>query len=266
MRDMKLGVFDSGLGGVLIARSIREHFESVDMLYLGDTLHIPYGNRSADAIYAYTERSIDYMFKAGCQIIIMACNTASASALRKLQQGYLAENYPDRRVLGVVVPTIEYAIDKGFEHLGVIGTNYTISSDVYAEELKKINPSMRIVQQRTPLLVPLIENGGERWLEDVLDSYIQPLIAQGIEALLLGCTHYASFKDIIRKRYNLEVISQDEIVPYKLDLYFERHPEIYNRLLLSGQNEFLVSDITPSYIENAQRLYGREVNLKHVEL
>ncbi len=263
---MKLGVFDSGLGGVLIARAIRQKFPDIDMMYLGDTLHIPYGNRSAEAIYAYSKRCMDYMFENDCRMIIMACNTASASALRRLQQTYLVENYPERRILGVVVPTIEYALDKGYERLGLIGTNYTVSTNVYEEELKKINPKIEIFQQKTPLLVPLIEHNGGAWIDDVLDSYIEPLLTKDIEALLLGCTHYVSLKERIRERYKIDVLSQDEIVQTKLALYFENHPEIFKDIQQSKQDIFCVTDLTDDYSSGAKRYYKDNIDLKHTEI
>lgn len=263
---MKLGVFDSGLGGVLIAGSIRRALPEIDMIYLGDTLHLPYGNRSEGAIYTYTERCIDYLLRRDCQLIIMACNTASASALRRLQQNYLLRNYPERRVLGVVVPTIEYALDQGFTNIGLIGTNYTVRSKVYETELRKINPAIRIHQVNTPLLVPLIENGGMKWVSGVLDDYLAPLLERKIEALILSCTHYVCLKDMIRERYGLTVISQDEIVPMKLADYLRRHPETDTRLSREGKTEFLVSDLTQGYLESASFFYGEPVKLAQVDI
>lgn len=263
---MKLGVFDSGLGGILIAGSIRRSMPDIDMIYLGDTLHLPYGNRSEEAIYTYTKRCIEYLLRKDCQLIIMACNTASASALRRLQQGYLARNYPQRRVLGVVVPTIEYALDLGYTNIGLIGTNYTVRSNVYETELRKINPAIRIHQVNTPLLVPLIENGGMKWVGGVLDDYLGPLLEQNIEALFLSCTHYVCLKDMIRERYGLKVVSQDEIIPVKLADYLSRHPETDTLLSREGRTEFLVSDLTQGYLESAGFFYGEPVNLERVDV
>ncbi len=263
---MKLGIFDSGLGGILIARAIRAAFPHIDIMYLGDTLHMPYGNRSAGAIYEYARRSMNYMFESDCRMIVMACNTASASALRQLQQEYLPAHYPKRRILGVVVPTIEYALEKGYSRLGLLGTNYTVSTNVYEDELQKINPDMHIAQQKTPLLVPLIEHQGQAWLDDVLDCYIEPLLEDNIEALLLGCTHYVSLKERIKARYDFDVIAQDEIVPTKLEQYFDNHPEIYGDIGRGGQDDFFVSDLTDSYQTNAARFYGPKAVLKHVIL
>ncbi len=262
---MKLGVFDSGLGGVLIAKAIREAFPDLDIVYMGDTLHLPYGNRSEDAIYSYTKACMDFLFERDCALIIVACNTASASALRRLQQEYLPADYPERRILGVVVPTIEEAVERGYKNIGVIGTNYTVSSMVYKNELQKIDPSIAIHQMCTPLLVPLIEHGGAAWVDNVLDTYLKPLVEQGIDALLLGCTHYVHLKERIRALYDFDVISQDEIIPQKLSQYLKKHSNISDKINKNGFIEFYVSDVTPGYAVNAAQLFGAEIQLKKVE-
>ena len=265
--NMKLGLFDSGLGGVMIARSIRASLPDIDMVYLGDTLHVPYGNRSEEAIYTYTKAAIEHLFtQYNCQLIVVACNTSSASALRRLQQTYLPKAFPNRRILGVVVPTIEYAIEKGHTCLGLIGTNYTVTSRIYEEELLKINPDIKIHQANTPLLVPLIENDGMAWIEDVLDHYIQPLLEKNIEALILSCTHYTCLKEIIRERYNIDVYAQDEIVPLKLAEYLKRHPEIDNLISKTGDAAFYVTDLTESYAKKATEFYGESVDLSPVQI
>ncbi len=259
---MKLGVFDSGLGGIMIARSIRNLIQDIDIVYLGDTLHVPYGNRSEEAIYAHTKASMEYLLGAqNCQVVIVACNTSSASALRKLQQAYLPEHYPERRILGVVVPTIEYALDQGYQKIGLIGTNYTVHSNVYEEELQKLNPDIEIFQVNSPLLVPLIENDGMQWIEEVLDQYINPLLEKNIEALVLSCTHYTCLKDVIRKRYDVDVISQDEIIPLKLQDYLNRHPESAELLSRNKEEAFFVTDLTPDYMRKASTFFEKEIEL-----
>ena len=260
---MKLGVFDSGLGGILIARAIRARIPDIDMMYLGDTLNLPYGNRSEEAIYAHARSCVEALFQQGCNLIVVACNTVSASALRRLQQQYLSKTYPGRRILGVVVPTIEEALDRGYQKLGLIGTNYTVASNIYEVELRKINPSIEIEQRNTPLLVPLIEHDGEAWIDDVLEAYLQGL--ERCEALLLGCTHYVHLKDRIRAAYDFDVLSQDEIIPHKLEDYLARHPEIAKQILRRGNIEFYVTDLTPGYQENASVLFGQNIELKLLE-
>lgn len=255
---MKLGIFDSGLGGLLITKAIREHIPDIDILYYGDTLRVPYGNRSEDAIYGYTRDAIDYLFAQNCKLIVMACNTASASALRRLQQTYLASAWPGRNVIGVVVPTLEAAIDRGYERLGLIGTNYLVKSNVYADELQKINPSIQLHQVAAPLLVPLIENDGLQWAPSVLEHYLQPLKAQNVQCLLLGCTHYPVLRDSARQIMGpgVEILGQDEIIPPKLADYLKRHPEYSDHIGRSGRIDFHVSDRTDSYVAAAHAIYG----------
>ncbi len=262
---MKLGIFDSGLGGLLIAKSVREEMPDIDIIYFGDTLHLPYGNRSKQAIYEYSKRAIEFLFEQDCNLIITACNTVSASALRQLQQEYLPHSdYSNRRILGVVVPTLECAIDAGCKNIGLIATNYTVNSNVYAEELQKLDPNIRMFQANTPLLVPLIENDGMQWLSSVLESYLTPLLKNNIECLILGCTHYPFLKAEIRKIIgdDIAIIAQDDIIPLKLKSYMERHSEIAGKITRGGQSNFIVSDLTDSYKRAAYKIYGQEILIK----
>lgn len=263
---MKLGIFDSGLGGLLIAKSIRAHLPDVDILYFGDTLHLPYGNRSSEAIYEYSKRAMEFLFAEDCNLIITACNTVSASALRQLQQQYLPNSpYSDRRILGVVVPTLETALDRGYKRLGVIATNYTIKSGIYPDELQKIDPEIQIFQKNTPLLVPLIENNGAQWLPSVLEHYLEPLLEHKIECLILGCTHFPFLKEDIKRIIgnNVSLISQDDIIPQKLMNYLKRHPEISDKITTAGTSEFLVSDITKGYVDAAEYIYQSPIPIKY---
>lgn len=262
---MKLGIFDSGLGGISIARAIDEKFPDMDKLYLGDTLNLPYGSRSQEAIYQACVRCMRAMFEQDCRLIIMACNTASARALRRLQQEFLPQYFPNRRILGVVVPTIEEAIERGYRKLAVIGTDYTINSAIYTHELTKINGDVEIVESCTPLLVPLIEGGGEKYLDLVLDDYLAFTKNAGFDALLLGCTHYIHLKDRIRAHYDFDVIAQDEIIPDKLALYLKRHPEIADDLLSRDGFDFYVTDLTERYAHNASILFGRNIDVQLME-
>jgi len=264
---MKLGIFDSGLGGLLVAKSIHKTMPDVEILYFGDTMNLPYGNKSSETIYELSKRSIEFLFEQDCALIITACNTISASSLRRLQQEYLPNSkYADRRILGVVVPTLEYAIDQDCSRLGVIGTNYTIKSNIYKSELQKLNPDMQIFQVNTPLLVPLIENEGMKWLPSVLEDYLAPLIKEDIECLILGCTHYPFLRNIIQDitKGKVNVIGQDKIIPSKLMDYFKRHPEIENKITKSRSIDFLVSDITDGYRSAAQKIYEQDIIIEHV--
>lgn len=264
---MKLGIFDSGLGGLLVAKSIHETMPDIDIVYFGDTMNLPYGNKSSETIYELSKRGVEFLFEQDCALIVIACNTISASALRRLQQEYLPNSqYADRRILGVVVPTLEYAIDEDCARLGVIGTNYTIKSNIYKDELQKLNPDMQIFQLNTPLLVPLIENEGMKWLPSVLEDYLEPLITQNIECLILGCTHYPFLRNMIQEIIgdNIKIIGQDKIIPEKLKNYLERHLEIAEKITESGHIDFLVSDITDGYRSAAQKIYKDNIAIEHV--
>ena len=291
---MRIGVFDSGLGGLLIAQAIIRRLPQYDYLYLGDTKRVPYGNRSQQTIHEFVGEALDYLFTNDCQLIILACNTASAEALRKSQQEYLPRNYPDRRVLGVVIPMAEAAVDvldltagprltadisavaalcqgagiqePGADDLcprvGVIATASTVESNAYVRELQRVNPAVIAVQNPAPLLVPIVENDGFKYVGPILDDYLEPLLDQNIESLILGCTHYAALKTQIRKKLSVPIISPDEVVPEKLADYLRRHPEIESKLGKTGSRTYEVTDLTSSYAALAQRLAGEEVDLK----
>ncbi|MCD8566436.1 MAG: glutamate racemase [Alphaproteobacteria bacterium] len=264
---MKLGVFDSGLGGLLIAKSIQDHMPDLDTVYLGDTLHLPYGNRSREAIYGYTRAAMDFLFKQDCQLIIVACNTASAAALRQLQQEWLPHAYPERRILGVVVPTLEAAIDSGARSIGLLATNYIVRSQAYEEELKKLNPAIELHPIAAPLLVPMIENDGLEWVEPALKRYLKHVEGQALDSLILGCTHYPLIKrEIAGLLPGVRLISQDDIIPPKLEDYLRRHPEIAGKITRGGRHSFFVSDVTPGYESAAERLYGHPLTLEKAEL
>lgn len=267
-RDKKIGVFDSGLGGLMIAKALRETMPDYDYLYLGDTLHMPYGARSPEAIYSYSKAAMDYLFAQGCQIVVMACNTASALVLRRLQQDYLPANQSaDKRILGVVIPMLEHAQDCGFKNIGVIGTEGLIKSRIYTQELQKISPVLQIKEKATPLLVPLIEHGGEKWLSNVVSDYIQDFLERPIEALILGCTHYTLLYDIFAEHLPAaQILSQDRIIPQKLKDYLNRHPEQDARVSRGGKIEYALTDVTDSFRKSASSLIGQQPDFQHAVL
>ncbi len=300
---MKIGIFDSGLGGLVIAKAIfsakgspriREseaggpashsspsdarpsesrtggkNLSAYDYIYLGDTKRLPYGNRSADEVYKFTRNAVKYLFDRNCQLVILACNTASALALRKIQQEFLPKFYPERRVLGVVIPTLEEA-DKNHKQkiIGVIGTAATIRSHIYKKELMKIDPNAKIIELATPKLVPLIEQNALQKAENALKLYLKPLQKQGIGALILGCTHYPilarQIKKIVGKK--IKVVSQTDFLPNKLGDYLKRHPEINSKLSKSRKRLFLVTNYNHKFGEVAKRLFGRSLEFKVVSL
>lgn len=155
-----IGVFDSGFGGLAILKEIVKKLPQYDYLYLGDTARMPYGSRSQEVIYNFTEQAVDFLFKRGCSLVILACNTASSEALRKIQQGYLKNNYPKRRVLGVVIPAAQAAVEiTKNNRVGVMATEGTVNSHSFEKEIKKLNPKIKVFQQGCPLLVPIVEAG-----------------------------------------------------------------------------------------------------------
>lgn len=265
---MKIGVFDSGLGGLVLLRAIVKRLPQYDYIYLGDTKRVPYGNRSGATVYQYTEEAVDYLFHHGCQLIIVACNTASAEALRLIQRGYLRQHYPQRRVLGVINPTTEAIANMKVSKVGVLATTRTVESDVYKREIRKLAKNVTIYQQAAPLLVPLAENDGLKWSRPIIKSYLQPLLKQHISALMLGCTHYPLMKRTIRELVgrSVAIISQDEIVPDKLADYLHRHPELERKLTRHHGRVFLVTEQTLTVRRLATKWFGKHLKLRTVSI
>jgi len=264
---MKIGVFDSGLGGLFVLKSLVKELPEYDYVYLGDTQRVPYGNRSHDTIYLFLEQAIEYLFRQNCVLVIVACNTASAEALRRIQQNYLPRNYPDRRVLGVIIPTAEEALkDHKINRIGVLGTRATINSRAYAREIKKLNPGVKVFQSAAPLLVPLIENGETKWAQPILREYLKPLLKEKVQAIILGCTHYPILKKQIHKLAKIPIISQDECVPAKLKDYLVRHREIDTCLSRNGGVRLFVTDITESLMKLSHEWFGGKAKLIKVKI
>lgn len=251
-----------------MARAMRKMLPEHDFLYLGDSLHVPYGPRSGEAIYSFTKRAMDYLFAQECKLVIVACNTASASALRRLQQEYLPAHFPDRRILGVIVPTVEAALDTQHKRLGVLATAFTVQSGVYKDELRKIDPAIELFAMAAPLLVPLIEADALHHARPVLQEYLQPLLDKNIDALILGCTHYPLLKPLLAEMLpaGVDIISQDELVPPKLVDYLRRRPEIDARLSKQGRFTAALTDVTPTYAAVGENLFGQRLHFEKVIL
>lgn len=258
---MQIGVFDSGLGGLAVARAIMERLPEYDVLYLGDTKRVPYGGRSQEAIHGFVSEALSWLFTQDCALVILACNTASAEALRKSQQEYLPRHYPERRVLGMIIPTAEAVFEGGEARtVGVLATTSTVESGAYNREIGRIQAEAKVFSRAAPLLVPLVEHDGLPYIGPVLDDYLVGM--QDVDALVLGCTHYCLLKDEIRQRTPARVISQDEVVPEKLADYLRRHPEMDARLSRNGARRYVVTDVTSTYEALAQRLMGDDIRLE----
>lgn len=243
---MKIGIFDSGLGGLLIAKSIKKYLPSYDYVYLGDTKRVPYGNKSHETVYEFTKEAVDYLFRQeNCALVVIACNTASARALRKIQQEYLPKYFPDRKVLGVLIPAAETAAK--YQSVGILATTGTVNSETFPTEIYKLNKRTKVFQNPAPMLVPLIEAGETKLARPFLAKYLQPFKNKKIEALVLGCTHYPILKSEIKKLISktTKIISQDEIVPKSLKDYLARHPEIKKKLSKKSTVKIFVTDKTP---------------------
>ncbi|MEK7113394.1 MAG: glutamate racemase [Patescibacteria group bacterium] len=268
---MKIGIFDSGVGGLIVARAIRKLMPEYDYVYLGDTKRVPYGNRSHETVYEFTREAVDYLFKKeNCAIVIIACNTASARALARIQKEYLPENFSkkemNRKVLGVLIPSAEECAK--YERVGVLATRGTVSSDSFPNEIKKNSEHTKVFQNSAPILVPLAEEGELKLATEFLKKYLMLLLLKKIDALALGCTHYPIFKKEIKKIVgkNVKIISQDEIIPKKLREYFARHPEIEKNLSKKGTAKILVTDITKNVSELSNKWFGKDVKPKLVNI
>jgi glutamate racemase len=268
-----IGVFDSGYGGLTVLKEITKRLPQYDYIYLGDNARTPYGNRSFEAVYHYTWQCVQWLFKQGCPLIVLACNTASAKALRTIQQNDLEKTFPGKRVLGVIRPTTEIIGNYSTtDHVGIMATSGTVNSNSYAIEIEKFFPDTTVVQQACPMLVPLIENNEfENEAADYfIQKYINELLKQdnNIDAILLACTHYPLIKKRIEKFLpgNITVIAQGEIVAAGLEDYLHRHAEIETQLSRNRSIEFYTTDSTEDFNNHASIFYGETVNARHVEL
>lgn len=265
---MKIGIFDSGLGGLLMAKAIRDLMPEYDYVYLGDTKRVPYGNRSHETVYQFTQEGVNYLIKKErCALIVVACNTASARALARVQREMATRPASmQAKVLGVLVPTAEETV--GAERVGILATAGTVTARTFVTEIKKVNQKARVLQNAAPLLVPLIEAGESELAKPFVKKYLDPLIKERIDCLILGCTHYPILKEDIRALVpqKIKVLSQDEIVPQKLKDYLGRHYEIRKKLSKGGKAQILFTDITQASEELTRKWFGKDIKPKLIRL
>jgi glutamate racemase len=265
MGPVRLGIFDSGFGGLTIYRAIRERLPRYDYVYLGDNARAPYGHRSFETVYRFTAEAVRFLFERDCALIVVACNTASAKALRTVQQRLLPALAPDRRVLGIIRPSVEaLGSDPGRQTVALWATPGTVSSDSYALELSKLRPDLRLVQVACPLLVPLVENGeldGPGVFHFVRKYWSATSAGTPVDSLLLACTHYPLLLPVIHEvvPVGVRVLSQGEIVAPSLESYLRRHPEIEGRLSRGRTTEFLTTDVGESFDRLAELFLGHAV-------
>jgi glutamate racemase len=268
-----IGIFDSGYGGLTVLKEIKNRLPGYDFIYLGDNARTPYGSRSFDTVYEYTLESVKWLFSKGCPLIILACNTASAKALRTIQQKYLPENNLEKRVLGVIRPTAEvignYSKSK---KIGILGTKGTVKSDSYPIEIKKFFPEAEVIQHACPMWVPLVENneynseGADYFIKKDLDILVNT--NSGIDTVLLACTHYPLLIDKIKKFLpsNIKVISQGKIVADSLAEYLDRHAELKEKCSKNSELQFYTTDSTTDFDQHSQIFFGAKVNSAHIDL
>lgn len=268
-----IGVFDSGYGGLTILREIRRRLPGYDYLYLGDNARAPYGTRSFDVVYDFTLQAVRALFAQGCHLVILACNTASAKALRSIQQNDLPKLDPSRRVLGVIRPTVEAA--RGFSqngHIGVLGTPGTIRSHSYDLEVAKLFPEMKVTGHACPMWVPLVENGegsgpgADYFVEKELKALSDE--APDIDTIVLACTHYPLLMDKIRRYVSpgVGIVTQGEIVATSLEDYLRRHPEIDSKITRGATTRFLTTENPEKFTGLAQLFLDTPVEARHITL
>jgi glutamate racemase len=268
-----IGFFDSGFGGLTVLKHVVRELPEYDYLYLGDNARVPYGNRSDWIVHEFTLQAVDYLFKQGCILIIVACNTASAKALRRIQQNYLPKTYPDRRVLGVIRPSAEEVVEATTcRKVGVLATEGAVNANSYMIEIHHLDPSIEVYQQACPLLVPIIEAGEQDWegTDMIVARYLKELYERDgqIDTLLLACTHYP----VLHKNFKRHapagtlILEQGPIVAKRLKDYLHRHPEIDAKLEKTGKRTFETTDMSVKFDRLAEVFYGERIRSQMVFL
>lgn len=268
-----IGIFDSGYGGLTILNAIRNRLPQYDYLYLGDNARAPYGPRSFNIVYRFTLEAVKYLFEQGCNLVILACNTASAKALRTIQQNDLPNIDPRKRVLGVIRPTVEKIgeISKT-GNIGILGTAGTVQSQSYDIEIEKLHPSFKVFSQSCPLWVPLVENleAHNEGADYFVEKYINQLLTQSsdIDSIILGCTHYPILIDKIKKftPQHINIVEQGGIVADSLADYLSRHPEMDIRCSKNGECTYLTTEDEDKFNNMASVFLNEQINSKHINL
>lgn len=268
-----IGVFDSGYGGLTVYAALKNKLPDYDFLYLGDNARVPYGTRSFDTVYKYTLECVNHLFEQGCNLVILACNTASAKALRNIQQLDLPKISSSKRVLGVIRPTTETigSLTKT-NHVGLFATTGTVRSESYTIEIEKFFPRIKLYQEACPMWVPLIENmehlskGANYFIRKHVDNLLNQ--SPEIDAIILACTHYPLLEQKLRRFIpkEIQLVSQGEIVSNSLVDYLQRHPEIDQLIAKDSTENFLTTESTTEFDKKSILFLGREVSSKLLEI
>lgn len=275
--EIMIGVFDSGFGGLVILKELNKQFPEYDFVYLGDNARAPYGTRSKKEVYDFTLEAVEYLFVKGCELVILACNTASANALRKIQQEILPRKYPGRRVLGILVPTIEQVTDTAttnFKKIAIFATPLTVASGAYELEIKKRHSSAQVFSVGCPMISVLIENDAPKnAIEKEISKHVEELkniMGEGWppEAVLLGCTHYPLVYELFISALpsTVHVYDQAVMVAESLRDYLLRHLEFEQKVGKHGARVFLTTGNVQNVQKLASRFYGKEIKYQSVTL
>lgn len=275
MNYSPIGVFDSGYGGLTVLRELVKALPDYDFLYLGDNARTPYGTRSFEVVYEYTLQAVEHLFNQNCHLVIIACNTASAKALRNIQQLDLPKLAPHKRVLGVIRPSVEKVAEITINgHIGVLGTIGTVVSESYPIELQKWSGGKvkATVQEACPMWVPIVENNeiGTEGADYFINKNIQNILRkdEDLDTLVLGCTHYPLLIDSIRKYVpdHIKILQQGEITAEKLVEYLKRHPEMESKLSKNRDLKFQTTESAENFEGKAALFLGHKVEARHVHL
>lgn len=260
-----IGIFDSGIGGLTVVKTIMEQLPGYDIIYFGDTARTPYGTKSPDTVVGYALENTEFLLSMGAKIVVIACNTASSVATEKVTKNF------DVPIFEVITPAATLSVETSRSYkIGVIGTRATVKSNVYETKIKSIHPEARVYSVACPLLVPLVEEG---WLKKpetamIVKKYLHPLKVRQIDTLILGCTHYPLLKDKIQRKIGkrVKIIDSSIAVAEIVTKFFETHPEVDNRLGKNGLFRLMVSDVTEQFEKIARTTLKRQVLLEHVKI
>jgi glutamate racemase len=264
VKEQPIGIFDSGVGGLTVAHAIKQILPYESLVYFGDTAHLPYGDKSAEAIESYSRKITEFLIEHNAKVVVIACNSASASAFGIIKKEFGSKTL----IIDVIDPVVDYMGTRDFKKIGVIGTKRTISSGMYEMKLKEKSPETTVISMATPLLVPMIEEGFI--FDDISNAIIRTYLSDpslaGIQALILGCTHYPIIKNQISKifNFNVEVVDSARIVSLLLKETLEKN----NLLSTPGKvkDQFFISDYTPYFEKIARMFFEGEINLKKADI
>ncbi len=272
-KSAPIGIFDSGYGGLTILRDIQQRMPDRDFIYLGDNARAPYGSRSFDVVYTFTLQCVQRLFEMGCHLVILACNTASAKALRNIQQNDLPRLDPERRVLGIIRPTVEQVgLTSQTRHIGLVGTTGTVQSKSYPLEFKKLYPDITVTDKACPMWVPLVENnehngdGADFFVKKYIDELIKK--DEQIDTLILGCTHYPLLIEKIKKYLpeRVRIVSQGELIAESLENYLSRHENINAKCTRNGVTKYYTTESVEKFNEAASIFLNKKVEAQHLEV